>query len=226
MSSYIKAELALNHTIIYTDDTGRYFRLSGGTWAWRNHNPGNLVPGKVSARHNQIGSTGKFAIFPDYENGHLALIDCLQTTYANKSIDDLVKDYAPAKDGNNVKKYRKFLHDKTGVDEDKKVKDFTEEQFDKLWRAIEQMEGYQEGDIIEVFPVIQAHKNKSGIHELNVKTKGWFSKSECIKLAKRGELDLIVCTAHTGNDYLRARNGSSVNGSLDDLVIKYNNKEK
>lgn len=81
MSRYIKAELALNHTVIYSDDSGKYFRFSGGTWAWRNHNPGNLVPGEISARHNQIGSTGKFAIFPDYENGHLALLDSLHTTY-------------------------------------------------------------------------------------------------------------------------------------------------
>lgn len=100
MAVYVKAELGLNHSIIYTDSAGRYFRFSGGSWAWRNHNPGNLVPGKISARHNQIGSSGKFAIFPDYENGHLALLDCLETTYKNATIDDLVEAYAPAKDGN------------------------------------------------------------------------------------------------------------------------------
>lgn len=99
MSRFIKAEQALNHTIIYTDDSGRHFRFSGGTWAWRNHNPGNLNPGKVSNRNNQIGNTGKFAIFPDYKTGHLALLDCLQTTYKNASIDDLVQGFAPAKDG-------------------------------------------------------------------------------------------------------------------------------
>ena len=86
MSRYVKAELALKHTIIYTDETGRYFRFSDGTWAWRNHNPGNLVPGSISARHNQIGrakisKTQCFAIFSDYENGHAALLDCLLSTY-------------------------------------------------------------------------------------------------------------------------------------------------
>ncbi len=101
MTVYVKAERGLDHSIIYTDSTGGYSRFSGGSWAWRNHNPGNLVPGEVSARHNQIGSSGKFAIFPDYENGHLALLDCLQTTYKNATIDDLVEAYAPAKDGNN-----------------------------------------------------------------------------------------------------------------------------
>ena len=55
MTHYIKSEPALDHTVIYTDDTGEHFRFSGGTWAWRNHNPGNLVPGKISAQNNQIG---------------------------------------------------------------------------------------------------------------------------------------------------------------------------
>lgn len=225
MSNYIKAELALNHTVIYTDNTERHFRFSGGTWAWRNNNPGNLVPGKISKRHNQIGSTGKFAIFPDYENGHLALIDCLQTTYKNSSIDDLVKAYAPAKDGNNIKKYRKFLHDETGVNDNKKVKDFTSSEFTRLWHAIEKMEGYQEGVITEVFPITQVHKNNHGIYGYNVKKIGWVTKAECLRLAKQDALDLVICS-HLGNDYLRARPGSSVNGSLSNLVVKDKNKGK
>ncbi|MBI5447361.1 MAG: hypothetical protein HY939_01355 [Gammaproteobacteria bacterium] len=219
MSNYIKAELALNHTVIYTDESGRYFRFSAGTWSWRNNNPGNLVPGKVSGRHNQIGSTGKFAIFPDYENGHLALIDCLQTTYKNSSIDDLVKFYAPEKDGNNIKKYKKFLHDETGVNDNKKVKDFTSIEFDKLWCAIEKIEGYKEGTITEVFPVIQVYKNKHEITDYNIKTMGWNAKQECLKMAKQEMLDLVICS-HLGNDYLRARSGSSINGSLGNLVVK------
>ena len=223
---YVKAELGLNSTLLYTDDTGRYFRFSGGTWAWRNHNPGNLFPGKVSSRHNQIGSTGKLAIFPDYETGHLALIDCLQTTYINSSIDHLVTKFAPAKDGNNVKVYRKFLHDKTGVKDDKKVKDFSATEFDKLWRAIEQMEGYRKGTITEVFPVIQVHKNNTGIYDYHVKKKGWVTKPNCISMVEQGILDLIMCTSVLGHIYLRARVGSSINGSLNHLIIKNSNKVK
>ena len=229
MSRYVKAELALKHTIIYTDEDGKYFRFSGGTWAWRNHNPGNLVPGSISARHNQIGrakisKTQCFAIFPDYENGHVALLDCLLSTYGESSIDELVKYYAPEKDGNNIKKYREFLHNATGVNDDKKVKDFTPNEFDKLWHAIEKMEGYKEGAIVEVFPVIQVHKNKNGIYDLNVKTKGWASKEECITLTKQGGLDLIICRSPQGHEYLRARASSSINGSLDKLVLKDRNK--
>lgn len=224
MTRYIKAELAINNTVIYSDDSGKYFRFSGGTWAWRNHNPGNLVPGKVSARHNQIGSTGKFAIFPDYENGHLALLDSLHTTYKNKTIPQLVKQFAPAKDGNNVEVYTKFLRKKTGVDDNKQVNDFTPEEFDKLWRAIEKIEGSKEGDVIEVFPVIQVHKDSFGIYEYNIKAKGWISKPACLISTKQGELDLHICVSDQGREYLRARKGSSVNGSLEKLVVKDSKK--
>lgn len=41
MPRYIKAEQGLKHSVIYTDESGRYFRFSGGNWIWRNNNPGN-----------------------------------------------------------------------------------------------------------------------------------------------------------------------------------------
>ncbi|HVE45051.1 MAG TPA: DUF3892 domain-containing protein [Gammaproteobacteria bacterium] len=87
------------------------------------------------------------------------------------------------------------------------------------------MEGSQEGSITEVFPVIQVHKDKNGIYDYNIKTKGWASKEECIKLTKDGELDLVVCLSQQGNEYLRARAGSSINDSLDKLVVKEDNKK-
>lgn len=218
--TYIKAEEALNHTIIYTDNLGKYFRFSGGTWTWRNHNPGNLVPGSISAKHNQIGRSKHFAIFGNYQDGHLALIECLKSTYGSKSIDDLVKRFAPAEDGNNVDVYKKFLHEKTGVIDNKKIMDFTTDEFNKLWHAIETMEGHKEGEIIEVFPIIQVHKDKNGIYNYNIKTNGWVSKEECINFAKKGMLDLVVCTSREGHEYLRARKGSSINSSLEKLVVK------
>ncbi len=57
MKRFIKAVGAMHHTVIYTDTDGRHFRFYDGTWAWRNHNPGNVYPGKISKKHNQIGAT-------------------------------------------------------------------------------------------------------------------------------------------------------------------------
>lgn len=65
-------------------------------------------------------------------------------------------------------------------------------------------------DILD-FPVIHVHKNKKGIYDLNVKTKGWASKDECKQLTKQEKLDLIICRSPQGHEYLRARLGSSVN---------------
>jgi len=100
------------------------------------------------------------------------LIDCLQTTYGKASIDDLVQAYAPKEDGNNVERYTKFLRDKTGITDNKKVKDFTPTEFDKLWHAIEQMEGYKKGTITEVFPIIEVHIESQKNHRpFNTKTR-------------------------------------------------------
>jgi hypothetical protein len=45
-----------------------------------------------------------------------------------------------------------------------------------------------------------------------------------ITLTKQGGLDLIICRSPQGHEYLRARAGSSINGSLDKLVVKDRNK--
>jgi len=111
MSNFIKAEQGLYHAVIYSDKSGKYFRFSGGTWAWRNHNPGNIRPGKISKRNGQIGVAGSFAVFSDYKSGHQALLDALRTTFGNMSIDQLVAQYAPAHE-NNTAMYKKFIHKK------------------------------------------------------------------------------------------------------------------
>lgn len=229
MTRYVKAEEGAYNSVIYTDDGSRYFRFSGGTPAWRNNNPGNLTVGDVSRRNNQIGKViirrNTFAVFPDKKTGENALIDSPTHVHKNESINELVRIYAPAKDGNNVKVYRKFLHDKTGVLDNKKVKDFTPAEFERLWKAIEQMEGYKEGIIIEVFKITQVHKNKNEICEYKVNEK-WITKLECIDLAKQGKLDVIFCISALGHEYVRARPNSSINDNLRRLIVKNPKKKK
>lgn len=218
MTCFIKAEAGLHHTVIYTDKLGRHFRFSGGTWSWRNHNAGNIVPGKVSKRNGQIGVAGGFAVFPDRESGHRALIDVLITTFGSKSIDEMIKQYAPPHE-NNTSAYRKYLHAKTGVMDDRKIKDFTPNEFEKLWKAIEQMEGYKNGEIIEVSPVVQVRKDKKNvICEFCLKNKGWISKEKCFELAKKGKLDVEICKSRLGNIYLRARANSTIQADLGKMV--------
>src|ERR1700744_1941518 len=105
---FIKASPGPKNTVIYETGDGRKFSFSKGDRTWRNNNPGNLVVGNVSKRNGAIGKAGGFAVFPDYESGHKAHLDCLKTTYAASSLEDIIGDYAP-KHENKTAKYLRFL---------------------------------------------------------------------------------------------------------------------
>ena len=220
MSRFIRAQAGPRNTVIFTNEIGKQFIFSGGTRAWRNQNPGNLVPGKISKRNNQIGVAGGFAIFPDYETGRRALIDCLKSTYQNADIPKLVEKYAP-KGENNVQVYTNFLQQKTGVKNNKKIKDFTDEEFEKLLKAIEDMEGPRAGTITEYFEkkeITQVQKNKKGtIISYFVSGMGWLSKTAAIKLARNGEINAVIATSRSGNLYLRTRPDIQVINNLENL---------
>jgi hypothetical protein len=129
------------NSVIYTADDGSQIRYSGGDPAWRTNNPGNLWSASVSKRNDEIGKFGNFAVFPDYETGHGALLDSLRTTHGTKNLKDMISVYAPKSDSNDTARYLRFLRKKTGVKDDRKIKNFSPEQFEKLWRAIEAFEG-------------------------------------------------------------------------------------
>src|SRR3990167_8717616 len=164
MKQFIRAVGGMKNSVIYTDTDERHFRFSGGTWTWRNHNPGNVWAGPISKKHNQIGKTHGFAIFPDDESGHESLLDTLIKTYGDSSIHEMIYSYAPPKE-NPTKKYEKLLREKTGIYDDTLIKDFTDTQFDKLWKAIQQMEGYKVGDIIEIFQITEITKIDKNVYQ-------------------------------------------------------------
>lgn len=138
MSRFVKAEPGPRNSVIYTDDEGKRFMYSGGDRTWRNQNPGDLVPGEVSKRNQQIGTAGGFAVFPDYMTGHKALLDSLNSTYGDKGLSQMIEAFAPRHE-NQTNKYLHFLRKQTGVKDDRKIKNFTSAEFEKLWRAIELM---------------------------------------------------------------------------------------
>lgn len=219
MSKFIKAKQGLNHTVLYQDESGKLVRFSGGTWSWRNHNPGNLRCKRRGRHVGQIGVAGKFAVFPDYDTGLKAMKACLKDEYKNTSIDGLVKNYAPPKENNTVL-YKKFLIKKTGVTDGRKIKDFTPEEFTKLWKAIKQYEGYKVGEIKAVHKISKVKRNHKGISEFLVDTMGWITKEECLSLAKAGLVNLVVCLSVSGNEYLRARPNDPFQQDLYDIVLR------
>ena len=70
MKQFTKAVGGMKSSVIYTDADRRHFRFSEGTWAWRNHNSGNVYPKQHGKFTNQIGKTHNFAIFSDDQSGH------------------------------------------------------------------------------------------------------------------------------------------------------------
>lgn len=210
MAKYIKAEPGPGRSVIYTDSDGKQWKFEGGNRPWRNQNPGNLVSGKVSKRNGAIGKADRFAVFPDYETGHRALLDSLLNEHGNKDISALMNVYAPPKE-NQTKKYIAFIRERTGVKGNKKIRDFPPAEFEKLWQAIEKMEGWgkDEGTITEIpkkNQVTGVVKDKKGvIQSYQIERYGWVSKDKGIELALGGKVDAVVATSPKGNQFLHAR---------------------
>lgn len=199
---FVKAEPHGKADVLYFADDGRIFIFSGGTRTWRNSNPGNLAPGKVSKRNGQIGVAAKFAVFPDYEYGHEGLLDCLKTTYGKANLTKLIFAYAPDFE-NDTKRYLKFLQKSTGVYDDRPVQNFTDEEFRKLWIAIEKMEGWKEGKITELLSIDGVEKRKGTIVGYHVSGLGWISKKKGVSLARKGKINAVLVYGRTGC-YLRS----------------------
>jgi hypothetical protein len=216
MKQFVKAVGGKNHSVIYTDTDGRHFRFFDGTWAWRNHNPGNVRPGYYANLHNPIGATNNLAIFPDDQSGHAALLDLLKEKYGNYSIHRMIYKFAPPSE-NPTKKYEKYLHETIGIWDDTKIKYFTHIQFEKLWKAIQLFEGYHAGKIIEVHQVTKVKKLDHNLYQYYLNSGDSITEEKCISLAKKRKVELEVCLSDLGNTFLRSPPNSQFQKRLKDL---------
>lgn len=139
--------MAGNKIVSYILHNGDTIRRIGGSIAWRNNNPGNLVYGDFARKNGAIGKGGKFATFPDYETGRAALTSLLLSDkYCNLTIARAVSKYAPPKE-NNVSLYRRRLRQLTGLPLNTRLVNLTTKQLDKVTDAICEIEGWNEGRI-------------------------------------------------------------------------------
>ncbi len=139
-------------------DDGRHLLRTGGTLPWRINNCGDLSspvnssgePNPKLTRNfigfasvpNKAGThTYHFFIFPDYETGRTQLEASLKRKYGGQCIPELVKKYAPDGD-NDSQVYAESLLKATGIADDKKVGELSNEEFNSLADAIEKLEGY------------------------------------------------------------------------------------
>ncbi len=124
---------------------------------------------------------------------------------------------------NRTKVYLKFLRDRTGVKDSKKIKDFTKEEFEKLWKAIEIMEGFRKGEIKECtekskITGVRRDKKRTIIAYL-IEPFGWVSKARGVELAGQGKIDAVIAHSRRGNLYLRTRPDKSAANNLDAMAL-------
>jgi hypothetical protein len=119
----------------------------GGTRAWRNNNPGNIVRGQFTQNSGDIGTDGRFAIFPDEATGMAALLSLLRTnTYQSLTIKDAIFKYAPPNE-NNSDAYVMFIQRQTGLDINRKMSSLSEAELNSVAGAIKVQEGWKVGNV-------------------------------------------------------------------------------
>jgi hypothetical protein len=211
MSEFVKAEGISKNRVRYTDSSGRVFIHSKGTWAWRNNNPGNIrKPGKDTKLEGIIGNAGGFLIFSSYDAGFKALQILLKKPfYQDLSLFDAVEKYAPAKDKNDVKNYRSILVQVTKIDLDAKLKSLNEAQFLLLCQAVQRVEGFQIGEVIEELPkkkILDVKKNKENlIVQYLIEGYGWLRKTEAVTLVEKDIVDAVIVKRQNGYIFLRSK---------------------
>jgi putative RNase toxin 44 of polymorphic toxin system len=148
--TYVKArEGGTKKTVVYTDAQDVEWIHAGGSPAWRNNNPGNIVAGSFCTNHGGIGFAGRFACFPDHATGRKAVIALLRTgSYKSLSIKDGITKYAPPFE-NDTESYQKNLSKMTGLDLDLILDDLDDTQMGKVADAIQVIEGSIPGTITQ-----------------------------------------------------------------------------
>ena len=117
-----------------------------GSRNWRNNNPGNIEAGAFANRQGSIGSDGRFAVFPTYEQGREAQRSLLfeSGSYKNKTISEAINRYAPPSE-NDTGMYIKSITDALNVGSDTKMSSLSDEQQITMLDAMEKVEGFKEG---------------------------------------------------------------------------------
>jgi RHS repeat-associated protein len=117
---------------------------TGGSAAWRNHNPGNEASGYGAIGTAHININGKmhnFAIYPNDETGWKALDSNLHSLYWDRSIAATMGLFAPASDGNNPVAYANALST-VGVPASTKLSGLSPAQLNTFEQRISIQEGF------------------------------------------------------------------------------------
>lgn len=153
-------------SVTYLFPNGDKAVLNGGTSAWRNNNPGNIMCDHKGDVKKHLGAIAcdsmRRAIFPDYETGDRGMARMLRhwPRYRAASIEDAIKGYA-TKEVNPAGAYIRFVESKSGLSRDKRINGMTDEEFERFRSAMKQFERSTPG-------LIQKTKAVNGVERITV----------------------------------------------------------
>lgn len=130
-------------TIQYT--SGKIEKRTGAR-NWRNNNPGNIEYGSFAKRFNAIGTDGRFAVFPTYQDGRKAKESLLfdGKNYKDLTIAQAITRYAPPVE-NNTTNYIGSIVKATGTSPGTPLQSLNPSQRTAMLNAMEKMEGFKQG---------------------------------------------------------------------------------
>lgn len=144
-SDIVGVENAGNATV-YIMKNGDKIKRSGGTVAWRNNNPGNIIKSEFAMKNGAVGSSGRWAVFADEQTGLNAITKLLKTkNYINLSINQAINRWAPMSDGNDTNAYVNYVSKTTGLNANDNIKNLSDNDLMKIARAIQKFEGWEIG---------------------------------------------------------------------------------
>ena len=197
-------------TVQYFDEKGNMTIRSGGTVAWRCNNPAAMLSSPYSTGKDRrcIGTAGnaafEYAVYPDYETGHEALIVMLRgSKYFHLTLGQASKRYIE-QDPDHIHKITKL----SGLDADRTIKSLSATEFEQYWRAIEQNERWKVGheDFIDKWYITGVRKKRGVIYEYCIQQNGqevWVTKPEAILITLSYRLHAVVVHMKNGTSYLR-----------------------
>lgn len=144
----IKKIVTTNKGVIVVQYNDGTIEERKGDRNWRNNNPGNIEYGDFAKKMGAIGSDGRFAVFPTYEQGRKAKENLLfqSKRYQDKSIEEALNIYAPSSE-NDTKKYIENVVKYLGVSATTPLSFLSKKQRDKFLDAIQKQEGFRQGSV-------------------------------------------------------------------------------
>lgn len=134
--------------VIYSYPDGAKIRRTGGTRAWRNNNPGNIMYGEFARNAGAIGYAGKvgngnFAVFPDQQTGMNAIRKLLRTDkYRRKTVAQAIYTWCP---DSSSQMYRTMVNKMTGINLNTPMSQLSDAQLESITQAIFTVEGWIPG---------------------------------------------------------------------------------